>query len=68
MGLHSQSELESTRRKLRLLEERYEAHANATSDSPHARKLTMQSLRRLINQLKEEIARYESKTSMRQQS
>ena len=29
MGLQSQSELESTRKKLRLLEERYEAHSSA---------------------------------------
>ena len=68
MGLHSQSELESTRKKLRLLEERYEAHSSATGDSSQARKLTMRSLKRLINQLKEEIARYESRTSLRQGS
>ena len=66
MDLQSQSELESTRKKLRLLEERYEARSREEKDASHARELTMRSLKRLINQLKEEIARFESRTSVRQ--
>ena len=68
MGVQSQRELESTRRKLRLLEERYEAHTREKDGDSHTRELTMRSLKRLINQLKEEIARYESRTSLRQGS
>lgn len=65
MSLQSQSELESTRKKLRLLEKRYEAHNREIDDDSHTRDLTMRSLKRLINQLKEEIARYESRSSLR---
>ena len=68
MGLQSQSELESTRKKLRLLQDRYDAHMRERDGDSHTRELTMRSLKRLINQLKEEIARYESRTSFRQES
>lgn len=68
MGLQSQSELESTRRKLRLLQDRYDARERERDGDSHTRELTMRSLKRLINQLKEEIARYESRTSLRQKS
>ena len=68
MGLQSQSELESTRRKLRLLQDRYDGHERERDGDSHTRQLTMRSLKRLINQLKEEIARYESRTSLRQKS
>ena len=65
MTLHSQSELESTRKKLRLLEERYEAHTREGDGDSHTRQLTMRSLKRLINQLKKEIARNKSRSSLR---
>ena len=68
MGLQSQSELESTRKKLRLLQDRYDAHMRERDGDSRTRELTMRSLKRLINQLKEEIARYESRTSLRQES
>ncbi len=64
MSLQSQRELEATRRKLRLLEDRYSTHELGPDNDQHTRELTMQSLRRLINQLKEEIARFESRTSL----
>lgn len=66
MSLQSQTELEATRNKLRLLEERYEAHKREGDGDSHVRELTMGSLKRLINQLKEEIARFESRSSLRQ--
>ncbi len=64
MSLHSQRELNLTREKLHLLEERYEANQQDKSGDEHVRELTMRSLKRLINQLKEEIARFESHRSL----
>ena len=60
MKLQSVHELENTRRKLRELEEEYEAAMKRPIDNAHVRDATLNSLRRLINQLKEEIARYEA--------
>lgn len=64
MSLQSQRELNSTREKLHLLEERYEATQQDKSGDEHVRELSMRSLKRLINQLKEEIARFESHSSL----
>ena len=57
MNLQSHRELDVTREKLRLLEERFEASKREQGGDEHARELSMRSLKRLINQLKEEIAR-----------
>jgi DNA-binding transcriptional regulator YbjK len=65
MNLQSRRELEATREKLRLLEERYEAHKREPAGDEHVRELSMRSLKQLINQLKEEIARFESRSSLR---
>lgn len=59
MELKSDRELVNTKRKIRDLEEGYE-EARADTDDVHLRELEMESLKRLINQLKEEIARYEA--------
>jgi hypothetical protein len=64
MNLQSHRELELTREKLRLLEERYEANQREQGGDEHARQLSMRSLKRLINQLKEESARFESRSSL----
>jgi ABC-type Zn uptake system ZnuABC Zn-binding protein ZnuA len=48
-----------TREKLGYLEERYEINRSDVDGNPRIRQLNMYSLKRLINQLKEEIARYE---------
>lgn len=64
MSLQSHRELEATREKLRLLEERYEADRRDESGDEHVRELSMRSLKRLINQLKEEIARFESRSAL----
>ena len=48
-----------TRIKLRMLQERYAASSQEESD-PHVRELTLRSLKRLINQLQEELARAEA--------
>ena len=61
MSLKSHRELEATRAKVRLLEKRYEANRREQDGDEHVRELSMRSLKRLINQLKEEIARFESR-------
>ena len=60
MDLRSERELVNTRNKLQQLEARYEVRAKETGGDEELREMTMESLKRLINQLKEEIARYEA--------
>jgi len=59
MTLKNDIELANTREKLRELEARYEARRHETAANPHVHELTLQSLKRLINQLKEEITLFE---------
>jgi flagellar biosynthesis chaperone FliJ len=63
MILRSQKELENTRKKLRMLEEQYEAARQETGRDEYVRDVELQSLKGLINQLKEEIARFECRTT-----
>jgi flagellar biosynthesis chaperone FliJ len=58
--LQSDQELANTRKKLRLLEESYEEARQETDGDDELRAAEMKSLKRFINQLKEEIARYEA--------
>lgn len=58
-------ELDVTREKLQMLEERYEAEKREEGGNAHVRELSMRSLKRLINQLKEEIARHESRVAQK---
>jgi septation ring formation regulator EzrA len=58
--LQNDSELANTRDKLRLLEERYEEARQKTGGQAEVRESELTSLKRLINQFKEEIARYEA--------
>jgi ribosomal protein L29 len=51
----SDVELANTRRKLADLERLYEAHERETGGDEEVREMSMQSLKRLINQMKEEI-------------
>ncbi len=60
MELKSKKELGFTREKLRILEERYAATERREGGDEHVRELTMQSLKKLINQLTEEIVRFEA--------
>ena len=57
MILKNDIELANTRAKLARLEARYEALQDDTAEDEYVRELTMQSLKRYINQFKEEIAR-----------
>ncbi|MCC6125195.1 MAG: hypothetical protein IT426_09555 [Pirellulales bacterium] len=60
MNLQSNRELQTTREKLRLLEEHYRKRLAEPGPKTNANELSMQSLKRMINQLTEEIARYEA--------
>lgn len=60
MTLDNPTELANTRAKLRELQERYETLRADTSEDPRVR-LTMLSLKRLINQLTEDITRFEAR-------
>ncbi len=60
MSLQSDLELANTRDKLRELEEAYDAALKRPIANEHTREATLTSLRHLINQLKEEVVRYEA--------
>ncbi len=60
MSLRNEQELANTRTKLARLEARYETLRFETGGDEELRELTMESLKRSINQFKEEIARYEA--------
>ncbi len=65
MSIQSVRELENTRAKLRLIEERYEAMQRETAPDEHVRELTLHSLKRVMNQLKEEMIRFECRLTTR---
>lgn len=60
MSIQSIRQLEKTREKLRMLEGRLGELEAKPAPNPRTRDLTRRSLKQLINQLKEEIARFES--------
>jgi hypothetical protein len=65
MSLANATELANTRVKLALLQKRYDTlRAESTGDA-YVRELTMRSVKRTINQLTEEIARYECRQPAR---
>ncbi|HEY3242824.1 MAG TPA: hypothetical protein VGM03_05675 [Phycisphaerae bacterium] len=59
--LQNERQLANTRKKLRLLEESYEEARQEIDGDEELRQAELDSLRRFINQLKEEIARYETR-------
>jgi hypothetical protein len=61
MDLKNEREVEVTRDKLRSLEARYSAVQQDAKGDAHVQELTLRSLKRMINQMKEEIARYEAR-------
>jgi len=60
MNLANDVELANTQAKLAELEARYEELQNEMAEDEHVRQVTMRSLKRYINQFKEEIARYQA--------
>jgi len=65
MMLQNDAELANTREKLREVERWYEELGGDQSEDEHVKQLTLRSYKRLINQLKEEIARYEARQPAR---
>ncbi len=63
MELNDEREVEVTREKLRALETRCQAISQDAGDDAHIQELTLRSLKRLINQMKEEITRFEAHKS-----
>jgi flagellar biosynthesis chaperone FliJ len=59
--LQDDRQLANTLEKLRLLEESYEEVRQETGDDGDLRDAELQSLKRFINQLKEEIAVYRAR-------
>ena len=59
MTLRSDVELANACEKLRALEERYHVRAHEVPADLHVHELTLRSLKRGINQIKEEITRYQ---------
>ena len=60
MTLDNPRQLQATREKLDLLERKIAEIRRSPGGNKHAEELTVRSLRRLSNQLKEEIARCEA--------
>ena len=60
MILRNEREVQNTRRKLERLEALYRTHEDQTGGDEELREASMESLKRYINQFKEEIARFEA--------
>lgn len=60
MAIQSRRQLGNTRKKRQILEDRLEVLDAEPVADPRTRDLTRRSLKKLVNQLKEEIARFES--------
>ncbi len=61
MTLNDERRLEVTREKLALLERTFNEVKVDSSGTAHTREITLRSLRGLINRLKEEISRHETR-------
>ncbi|MBK8267936.1 MAG: hypothetical protein IPK83_06365 [Planctomycetes bacterium] len=65
MELRNDRELQHTREQLMRVERLYNNAATETNGDEEFREIEMESLKRFINQLKEEIARYEARRTVR---
>lgn len=63
--IQSIRELENSKEKLRTLEKEYEVARQEPADDEEVREAELQSLKELINQFKEEIARFEAHMATR---
>jgi hypothetical protein len=59
MSIENRRELENTRAKLQRMEQHYEELRQEPAGNEHVRELTLRSLKKRINQFKEEIAWFE---------
>ena len=60
MTIENKRQVESTRKKLAWLEREYESAKLQPEANRRVQELTLRSLKAMINQMKEEIARFES--------
>ena len=65
MDIQNACDLQATREKMRLLQEHYQARLDESSENQRSRELSLQSLKKMINQLTEEILRYEAHAGQR---
>jgi hypothetical protein len=65
MNIENRHQLENTRLKLGELEQLYAKKQQEPAVSEHIRELTLRSLKKRINQFKEEITRFESSAGLR---
>lgn len=63
MSINDRDELRISREKLTWLENEYEAAKVRSIENPTVREWTLHSLKQNINQLKEEILRFESRAN-----
>lgn len=63
MKSENQLVVENTRRKLAAVESFYAKKQALTTGNAHVHKLTLQSLKKTINQLKEDLVRYEARSA-----
>lgn len=59
MSIENRHQLENTRIKLRELEQLFTKTQQGPATNEHVRELTLRSLKKRINQFKEEITRFE---------
>ena len=60
MSIENRRQLENTRVKIAELEELYNRKRQETAADAHLQELTLRSLKKRINQFKEEVARFEA--------
>jgi hypothetical protein len=65
MSITNCRQVDNTRAKMKILEDECRSVESTPEDATMARELTIRSLKKLINQMKEEIARFESRASVR---
>ena len=63
MSIENRRQLKNTRAKLQELEQLYAKTGQSPAASEHVRELTLRSLKKRINQFKEEITRFEARVS-----
>jgi septation ring formation regulator EzrA len=63
MNIENRHQLENTRTKLQELEQLYAKMRQGPAGREHVRELTLRSLKKRINQFKEEITRFEARAS-----
>jgi hypothetical protein len=61
MSIENRRQLENTLAKLAELEQLYEKKRQEPAEDPHLRELTLRSLKKRINQFKEEVSRFEAR-------